>query len=191
MLDIYVYGMVNEMLNMSWEECHVKYEKLCHKLCNHYKNVNLDYDERFNLALFGLWKAWKYYDGESSSFMTYANFIIRQEFNLIYRNNKAKKRKHEIHLDLNHTDDEGNRFEEVLEDAYINGYCHMSRINELLNDFSEVCTQNGKYFIEKVNGRTIHNMMDEYNISKRTMYKYIEKGKIEFADYLTEKDVFL
>ena len=57
MLDIYVYGTVNNM-EMTWDECCKKYDKLCWKLVNKYKNLKLEPEERYNLALFGLWKAW-------------------------------------------------------------------------------------------------------------------------------------
>ena len=37
-------------------------------------------------------------------------------FKLEYLDSNAKKRQHEIHLDINHVDNEGNRFEEILVD---------------------------------------------------------------------------
>ena len=58
MFVIYAYGMVNKM-EMTWEECQQKYEKLCWKMVNNYKNLILETDERYNLALYGLWKAYK------------------------------------------------------------------------------------------------------------------------------------
>ena len=47
---IYAYGMVINM-KMSWEECQVKYNPLCWKMVNKYKNLKLENDERYNLAL--------------------------------------------------------------------------------------------------------------------------------------------
>ena len=40
MLDIYVYGTVNNM-EMTWEECYKQYNKLCWKMVNKYKNLIL------------------------------------------------------------------------------------------------------------------------------------------------------
>ena len=61
MFVIYAYGMVNNM-EMTWEECQKQYDKLCWKTVNKYKNLKLEPDERYNLALFGLWKAYESYD---------------------------------------------------------------------------------------------------------------------------------
>ena len=58
MFVIYAYGKVNNM-EMTWEECQKQYDKLCWKICNKYKNIKLEPDERYNLALFGLWKAYQ------------------------------------------------------------------------------------------------------------------------------------
>ena len=138
MFDIYVYGMVNKM-KMTWEECQNKYKGLCWKIANKYKNLKLEPDETYNLALFGLWKAYQSYDEErGASFMTHATNVIYQVFNLEYRDANAKKRQHDIHLDINHTDDKGNRFEEILEDKNEFGYAHRERIYYHLCEFEKI-----------------------------------------------------
>ena len=45
-------------MEMTWEECCNQYSKLCWKMVDKYKNLKLEPEERYNLALFGLWKAW-------------------------------------------------------------------------------------------------------------------------------------
>ena len=191
MLDISVYGGI-KMLDMTWEECAKQYQPLCYKMVNKYKNVKLDSDERYNLALFGLWKAWKYYDdSKPASFLTYANFMICREFNLVYRNDNLKKRKHEHHLDINRVDDEGNTFLEILEDDSTRSAHHLTEIDRLLDHFKEIATSDGLAFIDKLNGIKVEQLIFKYGYAKRTMYKHLDKGKQEFIKYLEEKDVWL
>ena len=180
------------MLNISWEECVEQYKPLCYKISRKYRNIRMDEDERFNLALFGLWKAWQYYDdSKPASFLTYAHFMIYREFNLVYRNENLKKRKHDVPLDINRVDDEGNTFLEVLEDDSTRASHHLSEINKYLFEFKEFATLDGLAFIDKVNGEKVEHLMKKYGYAKRTMYAHIEKGKKEFVKFLEKKDVWL
>ena len=181
--------MVNKMTR---EECVKQYDKLCWKMANKYKNLKLETDERYNLALFGLWKAYNSYDkSRGASFLTHATNVIYQVFNLEYRDSNAKKRKHEIHLDINHTDDEGNRFEEILEDKNEFGYAHRERIYEYLCEFEKIADKDGLMFIDKINGMKVNDIMVKYGYSKRTAYTHISHGQNKFIKYLERKDVLL
>ena len=191
MFDIYACGTVINM-EMTWEECQIKYNKLCWKMVNKYKNLKLDADERYNLALFGLWKAYNSFDEErGASFLTHATNVIYQVFNLEYRDSNAKKRQHEIHLDINHTDEEGNRFEEILEDKNEYGYAHRERIHELMREFEQFADNDGLMFIDKINGMKVDDILIKYNYSKRTAYSHISRGRDKFIKYLEERDVLL
>ena len=191
MFDIYACGMVNKM-EMTWEECQIKYNKLCWKMANKYKNLKLEPDERYNLALFGLWKAYQSYDeNRGASFMTHATNVIYQVFNLAYRDSNAKKRQHEIHLDINHTDDSGNRFEEILEDKNVFGHAHRERIFEYLCEFEKIADNDGLMFIDKINGMKIEDIRANYDYSIRSTYVHIKRGREKFIKYLEEKDVLL
>ena len=191
MFDIYVYGMVNKM-EMTWEECQIKYNKLCWKMVNKYKNLKLESDERYNLALFGLWRAYNSFDEERGAcFLSHATNVIYQVFNLEYRNSKAKKRQHKIHLDINHLDDDGNLFADVLEDKNECGFAHRNRIYEFMCEFEKIADKDGMMFIDKVNGMNIDNILTKYNYSKRTAYTHISKGREKFIKYLEERDVLL
>ena len=190
-LDIYVYGTVNNM-EMTWDECCKQYNNLCWKMVNKYKNLKLEPEERYNLALFGLWKAYSSYDDtRGASFMSHATNVIYQVFNLEYRDSNAKKRQHEIHLDINHVDNEGNRFEEILEDKNEFGYAHRERIYEFMCEFEKISDNDGLMFIDKINGMKGDDIEKKYNYSKRTAYIHINRGKTKFIKYLEEKDVLL
>ena len=189
MCDTCVYGRVNEM---TWEECQKQYDKLCWKMVNKYKNLKLDNDERYNLALFGLWKAYNSFDeSRGASFLTHATNVIYQVFNLEYRDSNAKKRRHEIHLDINHLDDEGNRFDEVLEDKNEYGYAHRERIYSFMCEFEKIADKDGLMFIDKINGMKVDDILIKYQYSKRTAYTRITKGRDKFIKYLEERDVLL
>ena len=191
MLDICAYGTVNNM-EMTWEDCQKQYDKLCWKMANKYRNLKLETDERYNLALFGLWKAYESYDEtRGAGFLTYATNVIYQVFNLEYRDSNAKKRQHDIHLDINYTDDEGNRFEEILEDKNEFGYAHRERIYEFMCDFEKIADNDGLMFIDKINGMKVDDIMIKYGYSKRTTYTHINHGQNKFIKYLERKDVLL
>ena len=191
MFVIYVYGMVNKM-EMTWEECQKQYNNLCWKVANKYKNLKLEPDEAYNLALFGLWKAYQSYDdSRGASFMTHATNVIYQVFNLEYRDSNAKKRQHDIHLDINHTDDDGNRFEEILEDKNEFGYAHRERIYEYMCEFEKIADKDGLMFIDKINGMKVDDIEVKYNYSKRSAYTHIKQGQQKFIHYLERKDVLL
>ena len=191
MLDIYAYGMVNRM-KMTWEECQQKYDKLCWKMANKYKNLKLESDERYNLALFGLWKAYNSFDeSRGASFLTHATNVIFQVFNLEYRDSNAKKRQHDIHLDINHIDDSGNRFEEILVDKNEFGYAHRERIYDYMCEFEKITDKDGLMFIDKINGMKVEDILIKYNYSKRTAYTHIKRGQQKFIEYLERKDVLL
>ena len=191
MLDIYAYGMVNRM-KMTWDECQQKYNKLCWKMANKYKNLKLELDERYNLALFGLWKAYNSFDeSRGASFLTHATNVIFQVFNLEYRDSNAKKRQHDIHLDINHMDDSGNRFEEILEDKNEFGYAHRERIYDYMCEFEKIADKDGLMFIDKINGMKVDDILIKYNYSKRTAYTHIKRGQEKFIKYLERKDVLL
>ena len=179
-------------MEMTWEECQLKYNKLCWKMVKQYKNIKLETDERYNLALFGLWKAYNTYDEErGASFLTHASNVIYQVFNLEYRDSKAKKRQHEIHLDINRIDDSGNRFEEILEDKNGFGYAHRECIYNYLCEFEKIADKDGLMFIDKINGLKVDDILIKYNYSKRTAYTHINRGRDKFIKYLEEKDVLL
>ena len=179
-------------MKMSWEECQKQYNALCWKMVNKYKNLKLENDERYNLALFGLWKAYNSFDEErGASFLTHATNVIYQVFNLEYRDSNAKKRKHEIHLDINYTDEEGNRFEEILEDKNEFGYSHRERIYELMCEFEQFADKDVLMFIDKINGMKVDDILIKYNYSKRTAYNHINRGRDKFIKYLEERDVLL
>ena len=191
MFVIYAYGMVNRM-EMTWEECQKQYDNLCWKMVNKYKNLKLETDERYNLALFGLWKAYISFDeSRGASFLTHATNVIFQVFNLEYRDSNAKKRQHEIHLDINHTDENVNRLEEILEDKNEFGYAHRERINEYLCEFEKIADKDGMMFIDKINGMKVDDIQAKYNYSKRTAYTHIKHGQEKFIKYLERKDVLL
>ena len=191
MFGIYVYGMVNKM-EITWEESQIKYNKLCWKMVNKYKNLKLEPDERYNLALFGLWKAYNSFDEErGANFLTHATNVIYQVFNLEYRDSMAKKRQHEIHLDINHTDDSGNHFEDILEDKNVFGHTHRERIYDYLCEFEKIADKDGLMFIDKINGMKVDDIQAKYDYSKRTIYTHIKKGQEKFIHYLEEKDVLL
>ena len=179
-------------MEMTWEECQTQYNKLCWKMVNKYKNLKLETDERYNLALYGLWKAYNSFDeARGASFLTHATNVIYQVFNLAYRDSNAKKRQHEIHLDINHTDDSGNRFEEILEDKNEFGYAHRERIYQYLCEFEKITDKDGLMFIDKVNGMKVDDIQAKYNYSKRTTYTHIKHGQEKFIKYLERKDVLL
>ena len=179
-------------MEMTWEECQLKYDKLCWKIANKYKNLKLEMPERYNLALFGLWKAYNSFDeSRGASFMTHASNVIYQVFNLEYRDSKAKKRQHERHLDINHTDESGNRFEEILEDKNEIGYAHRELIYEYMCEFEKIADKDGLMFIDKINGMKIDDIQAKYNYSKRTTYTHIKNGQEKFIKYLERKDVLL
>ena len=179
-------------MEMTWEECQKQYDKLCWKTVNKYKNLKLEPDERYNLALFGLWKAYNTYDEErGASFLSHATNVMYQVFNLEYRNSNAKKKQHVPHLDINHTDDSGNRFEEILEDKNGFGYVHRERIYHYLCEFEKIADNDGLMFIDKINGVKIDDIQAKYDYSKRTTYTHINLGKEKFIKYLEEKDVLL
>ena len=191
MFVIYAYGTVNKM-EMSWEECQKQYDKLCWKMVNKYKNLKLETDERYNLALFGLWKAYETYDKErGAGFLTHATNVMYQVFNLEYRDSIAKKRQHEAHLDINHTDDSGNRFEEILEDKNEFAYAHRERIYDYLCEFEKITDKDGLMFIDKINGMKVDDIQTKYNYSKRTAYTHINRGRDKFIKFLERKDVLL
>ena len=179
-------------MEMTWEEVQEKYKPLCYKLSNKYRNLKLDDDERFNLALFGLWKAYNSYDdSRGASFMTHATNVIYQVFNLEYRDSNAKKRVHECHLDINHIDDDGNFFAEVVEDKNEFGYAHRERIYEYLCEFAKIADKDGLMFIDKINGMKVDDIQEKYNYSKRTAYTHIKHGQQKFIAYLERMDVLL
>ena len=179
-------------MEMTWEECVKQYDKLCWKMVNKYKNLKLETDERYNLALFGLWKAYNSYDeSRGAAFLSHATNVMYQVFNLAYRDSNAKKRQHEPHLDINHIDDSGNHFEEILEDKNEFGYAHRERIYKFMCEFEKVADKDGLMFIDKVNGMKVEDIQANYNYSKRTTYIHINRGKEKFIKYLEEKDVLL
>ena len=123
--------------------------------------------------------------------MTYATNVIYQVFNLEYRDSNAQKRQHDIHLDINHIDSDGNRFDEVLADKNEFGYAHRERIYDYMCEFEKVADKDGLMFIDKINGMKVDDILIKYNYSKRTAYTHIEKGKKKFIKYLEERDVLL
>ena len=191
MFDIYVYGMVIRM-EMTWEECAKQYDQLCWKMVNKYKNLKLETDESYNLALFGFWKAYNSFEeSRGANFLTHATNVIFQVLNLEYRDLYAKKRKHESHLDINHTDEHGNRFEEILEDKNEFGYAHRERIYHYLCEFEKITDKDGLMFIDKINGMKVDDILIKYKYSRRTAYTHIKHGQEKFIKYLEGKDVLL
>lgn len=179
-------------MEMTWEECVKQYKNLCWKMANKYKNLKLDSDERYNLALFGLWKAYSSYDEtRGASFLCHATNVIFQVMNMEYRDSNAKKRKHDVHLDINHIDDEGNLFSELIVDKNEFGYAHRERIYDFMCEFEQIADKDGLMFIDKINGMKVDDIITKYQYSIRSTYTHIAKGRDKFIKYLEERDVLL
>ena len=97
--------------------------------------------------------------------MTHATNVIYQVFNLEYRDSMAKKRQHEIHLDINHLDGDGNLYSDILEDKNEYGFAHRERIYELLCEFGNIADKDGMMFIDKLNGMKVDDILTKYNYS--------------------------
>ena len=117
--------------------------------------------------------------------------MIYQVFNLEYRNSNAKKRQHNIHLDINHLDDDGNLFSDILEDKNEYGFAHRNLIYEFMCEFEKIADKDGMMFIDKLNGMKVDDILIKYNYSKRTTYTHISRGREKFIKYLEERDVLL
>ena len=114
--------------------------------------------------MFGLWKAYETYDeSRGTAFLSHATNVIFQVFNLAYRDSKAKKRQHDTHLDINHIDDSGNHFEEILEDKNGFGHAHRERIYYYLCEFEKIADKDGLMFIDKINGMKIDDNQAKHN----------------------------
>ena len=78
---------------MTWEECLVKYEPLCHRFAKQYSGLHTTtYDERVNLALYGLWIAFNEYDeNKGASFLSFAFLQIKSRFSSEVKKSKRLK----------------------------------------------------------------------------------------------------
>ena len=74
----------------TFEDTVKQYTKLMYYIINKWPYV--EKEEAYNIALFGLWKAWKFYNGKTK-FITYASAVIYNEFRVKYREDMDKRAK--------------------------------------------------------------------------------------------------
>ena len=77
---------------MSFEEVYKLYERYLHKECKAYSQ-NIEYEDAFQIASIGLYKAYKTYNNTDVNLLTYASIVIKNEILMSIRNNKKKTRK--------------------------------------------------------------------------------------------------
>ncbi len=79
----------NVIKEMSFEEVYKRYERYLHKECKTYSE-NIEYEDVFQIASIGLYKAYKTYNNIDVNLLTYASIVIKNEILMNIRNNKKK-----------------------------------------------------------------------------------------------------
>ena len=121
---------------MTWEECLVKYEPLCHRFAKQYSGLHtITYDERVNLALYGLWIAFNEYDeNKGASFLSFAFLQIKSRFSSEVKKSKRLKNNY---LFLDSEFEDGIAFVDTLESNICNDV-FIDNLNELVDEFLKI-----------------------------------------------------
>ena len=80
----------SEIIELSSEEAFLKYKSKLYDFCKKYSNLNIELEERFQLASLGFVKAFNTYDNLKVPFIAYMNLVVNNQFLMEFRKKKYK-----------------------------------------------------------------------------------------------------
>ena len=168
----------NEIKEMTCEEVFIQYEQLLYKMCLKYKNIDVDFEDLFQIASTGLVVAYNKYSNLDFVFSTYLGMVVR---NCFLRHYKKQKEEHKC-ISLNYSvseDERGNEmtiadtmadtrnyFDEFIEaDNFIKVYNNLSsRQKTIISDVKQ--------------GKTQEAIGKELNVSQVTISRELKNIKL-------------
>ena len=169
---------------MTWEECLKQYEPLCHRFAKQYSGIHTTtYDERVNLALYGLWIAYKDYDeSKGASFLTYAYMQIKSRFSSEIKKSKRFKNNY---LFLDNEFEDGMTFVDTMESNVCNDV-YIDTLNELVNEFCS-SSKYGEFFKDKIDGMNTVELSKKYGMSQPHASRTCKRLNNDFKNFLDSK----
>ena len=79
-----------EILELSSEEAFIKYKPVLYDYCKRYNNLNIELEERFQIASLGFVKAFNSYKNLKVPFIAYMNLVVNNQFLMEFRKKKYK-----------------------------------------------------------------------------------------------------
>jgi RNA polymerase sigma factor (sigma-70 family) len=169
---------------MTWEECVTQYEPLCHRFAKQYSGLHTTtYDERVNLALYGLWMAFESYDEtKGASFLSYAFTQIKSRFSSELKKSKRIKNNY---LFLDNEFEDGISFIDTMESTSCDEL-FINNINELVDEFCSL-SKYGNFFRDKIEGLNTVELSKKYGMSQPHASRVSKRLTNEFKEFLDNK----
>ena len=79
-----------EIIELSSEEAFLKYKSKLYDFCKKYYNLNIELEERFQIASLGFVKAFNSYNNLKVPFIGYMNLVVNNEFLMEFRKKKYR-----------------------------------------------------------------------------------------------------
>lgn len=79
-----------EIIELSSEEAFLKYKAKLYDFCKKYDNLNIELEERFQIASLGFVKAFNSYNNLKVPFIAYMNLVVNNQFLMEFRKKKYK-----------------------------------------------------------------------------------------------------
>ena len=169
-----------EIIELSSEEAFLKYKSKLYDFCKKYNNLNIELEERFQLASLGFVKAFNSYNNLKVPFIAYMNLVVNNEFLI-----ELRKKKNSEKISLKSINEPYMAFGKenlTLEDT-IEDYGTEIQDKELKVALDKIFSKMRKkdvYIINRrLQGATHNEIAKELNMSRSNVCRRIEKFQNE------------
>lgn len=170
--------------NLTFEEVLEKYENLIKSLIKSYV-INYGYEDMFQVASIGLWKAYKNYDIEKYrvAFGYYASLVIRNELKINYRNSKKNINNALSLNDCVSTEDGNTEYIDLLENGLDleNEVICKESFRQVLQSLKE---KERVFLILSLNGVEQNEIARRYNMLQPSVSRIIRGAKSKLVSCL-------
>ena len=169
-----------EIIELSSEEAFLKYKSKLYDFCKKYDNLNIELDERFQLASLGFVKAFNSYNNLKVPFIAYMNLVVNKVFLMEYRKKKYKDKFYggSIQQPCKTFGKEKLTLEDILQDNSTD--IEDNELKVALEKIYSKMREKDVYIINRrLQGATQNEIAKELNMSRSNICRRIEKFQNE------------
>ena len=169
-----------EIIELSSEEAFIKYKSVLYDYCKKYNNLNIELEERFQIASLGFVKAFNSYNNLKVPFIAYMNLVVNNQFLMEFRKNKNTEKitLKSINEPYMAFGKENLTLEDTLQDY--TSYIEDEEIKVALEKIFSKMRKKDVYIINRrLQGATQNEISKELNMSRSNVCRRIEKFQNE------------
>ena len=169
-----------EIIELTSEEAFLKYKSKLYDFCKKYDNLNIELEERFQIASLGFVKAFNSYNNLKVPFIAYMNLVVNNQFLMEFRKKKYRDKFYggSIQQPCKTFGKEKITLEDILQDYTT--YIEDDELKVTLEKIFSKMRKKDVYIINRrLQGATQEEISNEVNMSRSGVCRIIMKFQNE------------